>query len=144
MSQITVSIVVPADPAVVFEHLCEPVLMKTWMKGFVRAEVKGSDELGVGSRSTDVFEENGRTIKMETEITEFEPPRVLAASVAAPQLGMASRFVLEPTDGGTRITQTASNEWKLPYRLLSQVLNAGTKKRMAGDLERLRNVLRDD
>ena len=52
-------------------------------------------------------------------ITEFDPPRAMAASIEGrPFRSMADRWTLEPVAGGTRLTETLDMELAPALRLL--------------------------
>ncbi len=139
-----VSQYVPAPPEEVFPYLHDPPLMKRWMAGFVRAEPSGTGPVEVGSRSTDYFEENGRTIRMETEVIEFDPPRLLAAAVDGPVGALTSSFRLRADGSGTHLSHTSSGVWRMPYRLLGPIMTAMARRRAAADLERLAGLFQPD
>jgi hypothetical protein len=91
--------------------------------------------VGLGSRAIFSGRLLGQTLESETEVVEYEPPRVFATrAIRGPRL--ATRFALEPVPDGTRVLVEVTGE--VPGGTLGQRLAEGFLRReLAASLERL-------
>ncbi len=117
MTHITTAIDIVASPREVFPWLIEPDLLARWIGGFVSSEAITEGPTGLGSRSRDVLEVNGRRVVIETEITEFVADRRLSVHIRSDTHESDDRYDLEPVGSGVRLTYTSDLRLKGVMRL---------------------------
>jgi uncharacterized protein YndB with AHSA1/START domain len=139
---------VQAAPAHVFEVICTPERLPEWNVSVAEARrVTPDAPLGPGARAIMRGKLLGQTLESETEVTEFEPPRLFATRVVrGPSL--VTRFELEPlepttsesgevTGAGTRVQVEVQGE--VPGGALGARLAEGfIRRELTASLDRLR------
>lgn len=140
MAAYTATIEIAATPGDVFPYLIEPDRLRQWVGGFVESRPLTSGEIGVGTRSIDVFTERGREMRMETEILKFEPGRLLEVAIAMPGMKAVSEYRL---DGGARtaVTHTQTVTFRGIAKLMAPFIGGSLRRRMAEDLARLKTAV---
>ena len=128
-----------AAPEQVFELICAPERLPEWNVSVERARraVPG-EPVCVGSRAIFSGRLLGQPLESETEVVEFEPPRLFGTrAVRGPRLN--TRFALEPLAGGTQVQVEVSGE--VPGGAIGERLAEGFLRReLAASLERLRSL----
>jgi uncharacterized protein YndB with AHSA1/START domain len=104
MKRIETSVVIQMPIDQVFDYLIEPANLPEWAPGFVEGRSTSEDPIGVGSTSTRITNFGGRDSESEHVITEFEQNALMAVSSKMGPMEIKEMFVLEPADGGTRVT----------------------------------------
>lgn len=137
MAVYTASIEIEAPPAQVFPFLVDPERLRLWVGGFVESQPLTTGEVGVGTRSVDVFSEQGRQIRMETEILTFEPGRLLEIAIATPGMKAVSEYRLEGV-ARTLVTHRQVLAFRGLVRLMAPFVGGSLRRRMAADLGRLK------
>jgi Polyketide cyclase / dehydrase and lipid transport len=116
--------------------------MQEWVGGLVEFRpLSPGPELG--SRAIQVVELAGKKLELESEITRYEPPYLLEASLVAPKdFESVARYRLDEADGHTRVTTTMETQYKhRVVRLLSGVVTRQAQRKLEADLDRLKQVL---
>jgi uncharacterized protein YndB with AHSA1/START domain len=134
-------VVIDAAPEVVFPYLYEPDRLRLWLGGFVESRSQTPGPLRVGTRSTDVFTENGRTIEMETEVIELKPNRSLGVTVDNKMVFTEQRYELRPEGAGTVVEIDMEARGKGLTRLMGPFLGGMLRKRLDEDLARLKTAV---
>jgi hypothetical protein len=133
------SIDVKRPPDEVFPWLLEEDKVPVWTSDLQRYEVVGA--LGPGARARQTLDVGGGLL-LDMEITRYEPPRAAESRFETNGVKLVSAYLLEPADGGTRITQTLdAKAGGIAARVLIPVVQGRLEKKVAGDLERLRGAL---
>ncbi|MCU0309365.1 MAG: SRPBCC family protein [Acidimicrobiales bacterium] len=101
--QVSVSRVIAAEPAAIFAVLVDPSQHAVIDGSGTVQRARGEDEtLTMGSKFS-MGMRMGMPYVIKNEVVEFEPDRLIAWQ----HLGRHRwRYRLEPTDGGTRVTET--------------------------------------
>jgi uncharacterized protein YndB with AHSA1/START domain len=123
----------------IFELVCAPERLPEWNVSVESARRASPDEpVRLGSRAFISGRLLGQVLESETEVVEFEPPRLLAThAVRGPRVD--TRFVLEPLPHGTRVHVVVSGE--VPGGALGARLAEGfLRKELTASLERLRAI----
>jgi hypothetical protein len=123
----------------VFELLCEPERLPEWNVSVKQARrVVPGQPVGLGSRAIFSGRLLGQMLESETEVVEYEPPRVFATrAIRGPRL--ATRFALEPVAAGTQVLAEVTGE--VPGGTIGERLAEGFLRReLAASLERLRGL----
>ncbi len=131
-----------APPAAVFHWLDDPQRVMQWIEGVVENENIDETEEKVGTTFRQVFEENGKRMNFSGVVTAWEQDRRMAIAMEGDFFDMQVDYELEPTQSGTRMTQTTTFQFKGLWKVLGLLMlplmkKSGTKKLLA-DWERLR------
>ena len=140
MSTHRASIEIAAAPEEIFRYLIQPELLKEWIGGFVETRPMTEGVTGLGSKSIDVFEENGREMRMETEIVGFEPGRLLEVKISHSMMDSVSRYHLIGSSP-TKVSHEQALRMKGMARLLGPFMGGATQRRMDTDLGRLKQAV---
>jgi len=127
----------PAD--VVFAILSTPERLPEWNTSVESARRRDPDEVVcLGSRAIFAGRLLGQVLESETEVVEFEAPRLFATrAIRGPRLN--SRFELHTLPQGTRVHLDVSGE--VPGGRLGGMLAEGFLRReLIASLDRLRTV----
>jgi uncharacterized protein YndB with AHSA1/START domain len=141
MRDYRVSIEIKARPERVFPFLVEPDRLRAWFPGFVESRPLTDGGPRVGTRSIDVIEENGRRVEFQTEISRFEPNRRLEVAIEAPLVDAVSDYQLEPRGDITAVAHHQRVRYKGWLRLLGPFFDGIARRRLEGDLARLREAV---
>ncbi len=94
----------------VFEYVATPENDPTWIPTSLKHERTSPGPMRVGMTTQEDQEFFGRTSRDTWEVTEYEPPAVIAYRATSGQLPIVIRLRFEPSDGGTRITHAIDME----------------------------------
>ena len=137
------SAIVPAPPERVWEVLADPHHMPRWWPELARME--GVEE----SRFTQVFHtKKGRPVRVDFDVVRSDPPRARAweqelAGTPFERFLHESRIeaVLEPADGGTRVTLEHRQRLRGTSKTGGFLLRRATNRKLDAALEGLREIL---
>ena len=133
------TVTIRRSPQDVFAFLADGTNNPKWRDGV--ASIHHSKGDGVGAVYTQkVKGPGGREIDADYEITTYDPPRRLAFKAIAGPARPEGEFLLEPQDGGTRITFKLWWEPKGLKRAISPMV-AKTMRSEVGALEKLKQLL---
>jgi uncharacterized protein YndB with AHSA1/START domain len=121
----------------VFELVCTPERVAEWNVSIESARrcVPG-EAVGLGSRAIFSGRLLGQSLESETEVVEFQPPRVFCTrAIRGPQL--TTRFELEPSGDSTRVLVDVTGV--VPGGFVGERLaESFLKRELSASLERLR------
>ncbi len=113
-----------------------------WASGSVEAPKKTSDgPIGVGTTWHSVGKFLGRRIESDTEVTEFEANRKIAAKSKSGPFPVEFTMTLEPVDGGTRVSQTIEAEPGGFFKLAEPLLVTIARRQFQNDLDNLKDLM---
>ena len=142
---ISFSIHVNVPPEIAFAYVADLARHGEWNPGLkVIAISEGSTT--VGSRFQSVGHVMGREIHDELYVTEYQPPVCFAFFVKSGLGGeeLTHEFMLQPKDGGTLVTRTATATVSLWLKLLAPIVGAlFVNSEMTRSLERLKAKLEE-
>ena len=125
-------------PAAVFPYLTEPELLKQWVGGLKTFDAVDGEDARVGARSHQVMVVRGKEWKLDGELTALEPDRLVQARMVGKGFAARTSYLLEPVEGGTRLTATVESEFSmLVGRLLGGLVSHEAQKKLRADLARL-------
>jgi hypothetical protein len=120
------------------DHRNDPV----WIGGVSTSELEGEPPIAVGSRVRRVAAFLGRRIEYVNEVTRLEPDVALEMrSVKSPFPMVITYAFADATGGGTRTSVRVQGDPSAIYRLAGPLMSRQVRKRVQGDLERLRGIL---
>ncbi len=95
----------------VFEYVSTPENDPTWVSASLRHERTTPGPMRVGTTTEEDVRFLGRTATYTWEVTEYDPPTVVAYRATSGLLpGAVVRLSLEPVEGGTRLTHAVEIE----------------------------------
>jgi uncharacterized protein YndB with AHSA1/START domain len=94
----------------VFEYVSTPENDPTWIPSSLKHERTSPGPMRVGMTTQEDQKFFGRTSRDTWEVTEYEPPTVVAYRATSGQLPLLIRLWFEPVDGGTRMTHVIDME----------------------------------
>jgi len=110
MATFTVTTFINRPLQEVFDFMTNPVNFAQWQSGTKSAKWASEDPVGVGSFFHSVGEMMGREMKMNLEITQWDPPTVWGVKGASGPMKFEGISKFESKDGGTQVTQTFEGE----------------------------------
>jgi carbon monoxide dehydrogenase subunit G len=108
-----------------------------WAKGPIAAR-RLTAEAGIGSRFTVTAKVGPFKVSSPYEVTLWEPPQRFGGLGIAGPVAFDERYILNPTDAGTELTQSMSARPRGPFRLIESLVRRQLSTLITGDLERLR------
>lgn len=112
-----------------------------WIGGISEARLISDGEFGVGSRVERVASFMGRRVEYVLEVEEYDPQaRVAMRSVKGP-FPMTVAYELEDAGARTRARVRVGGDASGFYRIAGPILNRAAARSIAGDLERLKQLL---
>ena len=133
------SVVIRAPESKVFDLICCPERLPEWNVSVERARraVVG-EPIGLGVRAIFSGRLLGQLVETETEVVEFDPPRIFATrAVRGPRL--QTRFELDCRGDATRVWVDVSGE--VPGGAIGSRLAEGfLRKELTASLQRLRVI----
>ena len=110
MATFTVTTFINRPLQEVFDFMTNPVNFAQWQSGTKSAKWASEDPVGVGSILHSIGEMMGREMKMNLEITQWDPPNVWGVKGAGGPMKFEGISKFESKDGGTQVTQTFEGE----------------------------------
>jgi len=129
----------------VFEYVSDPYNMETWVVGVSGVTLVDADPSRVGARFESDYTYSGRTVRMAYEVTAADPPERYATRGEGPY-PFAGELTLEPTTGGTRVTNTVDAAadglfTSVTFTLFGPVVRRLMARRLREELTSLRSEL---
>ena len=135
------SLEIARPPADVFAYLAEPERMPEWQSSAVAARCASDGPLGVGSRIEETRSFLGRRVETTLEVTEYEPDRVLSLRTVRGPVRVEVRHMLEPSNGGTRLTFVGTGDPKGFGGFAQSLLVKTAEREFKRDFKRLKEIL---
>ena len=134
------SVELSQPPEEVFPWLLEEDKVPQWTSDLQSYSVSGP--LGQGAHAHQTLDVAGG-LKLDLEITRYDPPRGAETRFETNGVKVTSDYTLVAAGGGgTQLTQTLEAKASgLTARMLIPVVQGRLEKKLAQDLERLREVL---
>jgi uncharacterized membrane protein len=111
-----------------------------WQSGLLEARVT-NDVIGVGKTWVDVVQVLGRRIEIASELTEFEPLRVVGFKSTSGPIPLEGRYVFEPDGEGTKVTFTMQGEAGGFFKLAEPIVARATQRQWETNLANLKDLL---
>jgi uncharacterized protein YndB with AHSA1/START domain len=140
MAAFSKTVAIPRPPAEVFPWLLEQDKVPQWTSRLEAYEVRGA--IGAGSRIRQVLTVKGQKLDVELEIIRHEPPHAAESRFSLQGIDVTTTYRLAPSGSGTELTQELEGKASgFKGRMLLPVVQRPLEEKIAGDLERLREVL---
>ena len=125
----------------VFEYVSTPENDPTWIPSSLKHERTLPGPMRVGMTTQEDQKFFGRTSRDTWEVTEYEPPSILAYRATSGLLPIVIRLRFEPVDGGTRITHAIDLE--LPRGIYNKAVAPMMPWAIQWGLRRVHRTLKD-
>jgi ligand-binding SRPBCC domain-containing protein len=139
------SIVIQCPVEVVFAYLCNFSNVPKWdpTKSEVRVTSEGPVGLGTTVHMVTSFQPLGLSLKLAStmEVTAYEANRQFTMTATSGPFPVEFTFLVEPAEGGTRLTMGAQAEPGGFFKIAEGVLLSRIKKEQAEELQRLKGLL---
>ena len=123
--------VIDADPQVIYDLVSDVTRMGEWSPETVEAEwLGGATEPSVGATFRGKNKLGPNAWATKPTVTEAEPGRAFAFKVPG-KSGPTWRYKFEPTDEGTRVTESVSQQKRSPMFIRLLQKRAGVTDRQA-------------
>ena len=110
MATFTVTTFINRPLQEVFDFMTNPANFAQWQSGTKSAKWATEGSVGVGSIFNSVGEMMGREMKMDLEITQWNPPTMWGIKGRSGPMKFEAISKFESKDGGTQVTQTFEGE----------------------------------
>lgn len=135
---------IPRPPEAVFPWIAEPEKAMRWQKNVKGGEIIVSTPDMVGTTFTETIEENGRSLDMRGEITQWAENRSIAFHLESRIHRVDVTYSLEGFEGQTKVGVRADIGWKFPMSVVSFFLGKrmarGLAAQVDGELQDLKSI----
>lgn len=133
---------IAASAARVFPWLVESEQRCRWMEKLVESEQLTDGPPQVGSRFRDVFEDHGRRIELEAEVTAFRPEELLQVRLRSKAFEATTTQQLEEENGVTRLHTEIETRYTIPgARFLAGFVGRHAQRQLEADLAGLKQLV---
>ena len=140
MIRIQASVTVNRPLEEVFRFMTNHQNALQWQSGLLEARVT-NDVVGVGKTWVDVVQVLGRRIEIASELTEFEPLRVVGFKSTSGPIPLEGRYAFEPDGAGTKVTFTMQGEAGGFFKLAEPIVARSTQRQWETNLANLKDLL---
>ena len=132
---------IKAEPEAVFAVIADYSQGPSWQRNMTSARWTSPEPHGVGSTFEQTAHFMGRDMTAGYEVTEHDAPRVTAIRSTSGPFPIAVRRVVEPHDGGARVTETDTGGPGGIARILSPLMRMMMRRTIARDYRALKEQL---
>ena len=140
MIRIQASVTVNRPLEEVFRFMTDNQNALQWQSGLLEARVT-NDVVGVGKTWVDVVQVLGRRIEIASELTEFEPLRVVGFKSTSGPIPIEGHYSYEPIGQGTKVTFTLQGEPGGFFKLAEPLVARSTQRQWETNLANLKDLL---
>ena len=144
MPTVTVVTDIAASPPDVFGVIADFSQGPRWQPNMRSARWTSSSPPKVGSTFEQTAHFMGRDMTAAYEVTEYDPPHVVAIRSTSGPFPITVRRVVEPHSDGTRVTETSSGGPGGVARLFSPLLTVMLRRTIGRDYRHLTALLEPD
>jgi uncharacterized protein YndB with AHSA1/START domain len=126
-----------------FEYVSTPENDPTWVSASIRNQRTSPGRMRAGMTIEEDVKIFGRTSRDTWEVTEYEPPTVIAYRATSGLLsGSVVRVRCEPVEGGTRLTHAVDYEPRgIYYKTIAPLIPWASKRLIASMDRTLKDLL---
>ena len=140
MIRIQASVTINRPLEEVFRFMTDHQNALQWQAGLLEARVT-NDVVGVGKTWVDVVQVLGRRIEIASELTEFEPLRVVGFKSTSGPIPLEGRYAFEPDGEGAKVTFTLQGEAGGFFKLAEPIVARSTQRQWETNLATLKDLL---
>lgn len=127
--------VISKPPEVVFPWIAQPEKAMKWQKNVKGGEVIVSKPEVVGTTFKETIEEDGHSLQMHGEITQYAENRIIAFHLDSKIHSVDVSYSVQEINRQTKISVAATIGWKFPMNIVSLFAGKKMEKNLAGQLE---------
>jgi uncharacterized protein YndB with AHSA1/START domain len=133
---------IAASAARVFPWLVESNQRCRWMGKLVESEQLTDGPPQVGARFRDIFEDHGRRIELEAEVTALRPEELLQVRLRSKAFEATTTQRLEEQNGVTRLHTEIETRYIIPgARFLAGLVSRHAQRQLEADLAGLKQLV---
>lgn len=125
----------------VFAYTTDPVHFPEWSPLTIAARKTSDGPMGIGSTIQTTNQFLGRRFTTDQIVTEYEPNRAFTGRATSGPFPMAISSILEPVDGGTKLTWAVEGESKGFFSLADALLVPIVRRQTQAMLGTLKDLM---
>jgi len=141
MGRIRDSVTVRAPRAEAFAFITDQAHVADWNDHVLRAEVVGGGPIEVGAHLRQHRKRNNREFTLDFEVIEHDPPSRHVVSGSVFGVATTITFLIDPAEGGSRITMDADVAGRGVTRLIAPIVTREMRKSIVTSLAQLQRIL---
>ena len=141
MAPITTTVDIARSPEDVFAYISDVSRQPEWQEDLLSAMVESDGPLASGSRIVHQRKIGSRTIEIKSEITTFEPPRVMGFRATEGPIRAAGSQTVEPVGDGSRVRLEMEMTGHGMGKLMLPMARKQAARQVAASHEKLKRIL---
>lgn len=141
MLKIETSVEIERPSHEVFAYISNFENNPEWQSGQLQARFTSQGPLQVGSTYDQVAKFLGRRVVSTFKVIEFEPDRKVKASSTSGSFPITFTRMVEPSDGGSRVTAIIEGDASGFFKLAEPLLRRMVQSSVDQDYENLKRIL---
>ena len=140
--KITLEIDISCRPDEVFSWINDPDKAIRWQKGVKSGEILKETSEKIGTRFKEVLEENGKSLEMLGEITDYIPDKLISFHLESKIHRVDVHYAVAGELNKSKVTVDLVLQWKFPMNIIGLILGHKLKtnilKQSKSELEQLK------
>lgn len=141
MTKVERTLVINQPIEKVFAYVTNPRNNPRWQPDILDSRISPDEPTRVGTRVTDVRVLLGRKLELTTEVTEFEPNKLMRVKSTSGPIPFRGQITFEHAGSGTRINFLAEAEPTGFFKMAERMFSSVWRKGVEDSLNKLREVL---
>lgn len=141
MTKVERTLVINQPVEKVFAYVTNPRNNPKWQPDILESRISPDEPTHVGTRVTDVRSLLGRKLELTTEVTEFEPNKMMRVRSTSGPIPLSGYITFEPVDGGTKVNFLAEAEPTGFFKLAERMFSSTWRKGVEDSLNKLKELL---
>lgn len=146
--KITLEIDISCRPDEVFSWINDPDKAMRWQKGVKSGEILKETSEKIGTRFKEVLEENGKSLEMLGEITDYIPDKLISFHLESKIHRVDVHYAVAGELNKSKVTIDLVLQWKFPMNIIGLILGHKLKgnilKQSKSELEQLKILCETD
>jgi len=117
-SKITLSMHIGRTPSEIFPWIADPDKAMHWQKGVQGGEILHETPEKIGTRFKEILAENGKTLEMFGEITDYVENRSISFHLESKIHIVDTTFSIQSGEDGSEFSAEWTIRWKFPVNLI--------------------------
>lgn len=138
---VSVENTISRPPEDVAEYATDPQNEPVWISGIKSARMLTDPPVRLGTQVERIAGFLGKRVEYVLEVTEHDPPRLIAMRTVRGPFPMVVTYRFEPTEAGTRARLRVEGDTSGFYRLAEPLMAAQVKRSLSKDLANLKRIL---
>jgi uncharacterized protein YndB with AHSA1/START domain len=127
--------VIARPPEAVFPWIAEPEKAMQWQKNVKHGDIIVRTPQMVGTTFKETIEENGRSLDMHGEITQYAENSRIAFHLESRIHVVDVCYSVDGLNRQTRVGVQAGIRWKFPMNIVSRLLGSKMQRELAGQVD---------